>query len=219
MISKTHNLIVLMPPKTASNSIRTTLEEQGVVFLKDTQKLPQVHLKLSEIINRYDIDNLDDYKIIQIVRNPYSRFVSSFFFQKKIIPNNYNVIFRDHSLEEFSTHLLKSKKTNNFVESFYGDTSFVNNQINNGISWGGTRFYETQTSWNDLDKKINYFKLEEFSNNADRIKELINLPISNLSHVNSQNLNLNYINLITPNVKNVIIELFEEDFDTFGYKK
>jgi hypothetical protein len=208
-----------MPPKTASNSIRTTLEEQGVVFLKDTQKLPQVHLKLSEIINRYDIDNLDDYKIIQIVRNPYSRFVSSFFFQKKIIPNNYNVIFRDHSLEEFSTHLLKSKKTNNFVESFYGDTSFVNNQINNGISWGGTRFYETQTSWNDLDKKINYFKLEEFSNNADRIKELINLPISNLSHVNSQNLNLNYINLITPNVKNVIIELFEEDFDTFGYKK
>lgn len=208
-----------MPPKTASNSIRTTLEEQGVVFLKDTQKFPQVHLKLSEIINRYDIDNLDDYKIIQIVRNPYSRFVSSFFFQKKIIPNNYNVIFRDHSLEEFSTHLLKSKKTNNFVESFYGDTSFVNNQINNGISWGGTRFYETQTSWNDLDKKINYFKLEEFSNNADRIKELINLPISNLSHVNSQNLNLNYINLITPNVKNVIIELFEEDFDTFGYKK
>ena len=142
-----------------------------------------------------------------------------FFSKKKIIPNNYNVIFRDHSLEEFSTHLLKSKKTNNFVESFYGDTSFVNNQINNGISWGGTRFYETQTSWNDLDKKINYFKLEEFSNNADRIKELINLPISNLSHVNSQNLNLNYINLITPNVKNVIIELFEEDFDTFGYKK
>ena len=75
-----------MPPKTASNSIRTTLEEQGVVFLKDTQKLPQVHLKLSEIINRYDIDNLDDYKIIQIVRNPYSRFVSSFFFQKKNYP-------------------------------------------------------------------------------------------------------------------------------------
>jgi hypothetical protein len=219
MISKTHNLIVLMPPKTASNSIRTTLEEQGVVFLKDTQKLPQVHLRLSEIINRYNIDNLDDYKIIQIVRDPYSRFVSSFFFQKKIIPNNYNVIFKDYSLEEFSTHLLKSKKTNNFVESFYGDTSFVNQQINNGISWGGTRFYDTQTSWNDLGKKINYFKLEEFSNNTNKIKELINLPISSLSHVNSQNSNLNYISLITPKVKNIIIKLFSEDFDTFEYEK
>ena len=208
-----------MPPKTASNSIRTTLEEQGVVFLKDTQKLPQVHLRLSEIINRYGINNLDDYKIIQIVRNPYSRFVSSFFFQKKIIPNNYNVIFKDYSLEEFSTHLLKSKKTNNFVESFYGDTSFVNQQINNGISWGGTRFYDTQTSWNDLGGKINHFKLEEFSNNINKIKELIDLPISNLSHVNSQNLNLNYFSLITPKVKNIIIELFEEDFDTFGYEK
>jgi hypothetical protein len=219
MISKTHNLIVLMPPKTASNSIRTSLENQGVIFHKDNQKLPQIHLKLSEITNRYDINNLDNYKIIQIVRNPYLRFVSSFFFQKKIIPNNYKVIFQNYNLEEFSTHLLKSKKTNNFLESFYGDTSFIYHQINNGISWGGSRFYETQTSWNDLEKKINYFKLEEISNNTNKIEELTNLPIGNLSHINSQNLKLDYTSLITSKTKNIIIELFEEDFDNFGYEK
>ena len=219
MISKTHNLIVLMPPKTASNSIRTSLENQGVIFHKDNQTLPQIHLKLSEIIDRYNINKLDDYKIIQIVRDPYLRFISSYFFQKKITPNNNEVIFRNYDLEEFSTHLLNSKKTNNFLESFYGDTSFVNHQIKNGISWGGSRFYDTQTSWNDLGEQINYFKLEEISNNTNKIKELTNLPIVGLTHLNSQNLSIDYNELITPKIKDIVIELFEEDFTTFGYEK
>lgn len=208
-----------MPPKTASNSIRTTLETQGVVFYKDNQILPQIHLKLSEIVNRYVINDLENYKIIQIVRDPYLRFVSSFFFQKRIILNNHNIIFKDYDLEEFSTHLLNSKKTNNFLESFYGDTSFIHNQINNGISWGGSRFYDTQTSWNDIGEKISHFKLEEFSNNVNKFKEITNLSIKDLFHINSQNLRLDYTELITPKIKDIVIELFEEDFINFGYKK
>lgn len=194
-----------MPPKTASNSVRVSYEEQGIIFYKDNNKLPQVHLKLSEIVSRYEVNDLNQYKIVQFVRNPYHRFVSSFFFQKKILPKNNNVIFKDYDLETFTKHLLDSKKTNTFIESFYGETNFVYNSINNGISWGGTRFYETQRSWNDLNGNVEYKKIEDIS--------------QTLQTINSQNLDINYLDLITPGIKEMVIELFEEDFDIFDYKK
>ena len=112
-----------MPPKTASNSIRTLLEQFGYVFYKDSKiNHPQIHLKLSEIIELYNVNNLNEYKIIQVVRNPYHRFISSFFFQKKIIPSGYSVKFKNFDLNEFTNHLLKSKRSDDFVSNFYGDT-------------------------------------------------------------------------------------------------
>ena len=103
MIDKNKKIIVLMPPKTASNSIRTLLEQFDYVFYQDSKiKYPQIHLKLSEIIKLYDVNNLNEYNIIQVVRNPYHRFISSFFFQKKIIPSGYSVNCFTNSTFSFS---------------------------------------------------------------------------------------------------------------------
>lgn len=219
MISKNHKLIVLMPPKTASNSLRGTLENCGVNFYIDPNPKPQIHLKLSEIVERYDVKNLNDFKIIQLTRNPYERFVSSFFFQKKIIPKNIKTPFSNFSLEEFTIHLKESLDSGNFIKEFYGDESFIINTINSGTSWGGSRLYDTQISWNDLGVKINHFKLEDINYEIERIRTTVNLPIENFLHLNSQNINENYRNLITPKVKEVVLELFENDFEFFGYEK
>lgn len=210
-----------MPPKTASNSIRTLLEESGFIFSTDskTPNYPKIHLKLSEIIEEYDVQNLADHKIIQIVRNPYDRYISSFFFQRKILPDHYTPKFKEYDLSEFSKHLLESKKSNDFVKSFYGDTKFVDTCIRVGKSWGGSRLYDTQLGWNDLNEKVNYFKLEDIKNSVGELSEFLGLTHNQLPVVNSQNLEFDYMSLITPEVKNIIIELFEEDFDHFGYDK
>lgn len=220
MIDKNKKLIVLMPPKTGSNSVRVLLNQLGYVFFKNSiQTSPQVHLKLDEIVKQYDVTDLSSYKIIQVVRNPYYRFVSSFFFQKKIVPLNFTVNFRDYSLEEFSSLLLSSKKSNDFIKNFYGDDSYVNYCIQNGISWGGTRFYDNQIGWNNLGVEVNYFKLEDLSLNVSKLEDFLSTSIDKLPIVNSQSLNLDYLSLITPTVKDVVVELFREDFDNFDYEK
>ena len=210
-----------MPPKTASNSVRFMLEQNGYSFSKDSNKpnFPQIHLKLSEIVEFYNIDNIQDYKILQITRNPYHRYVSSFFFQKKIVPPNFSVKFMNYTLEQFSKHLSESKKTNNFIDNFYGNSDFVNHTINSGNSWGGTRFYDKQIDWNDLLLNVKYFKLENIINDTTELRNFLNLSFKSLPLINSQNLNLDYQSLITSDIKNIVIELFEEDFDTLGYIK
>lgn len=221
MISKKSNLIVLMPPKTASNSLRVLFEQSGIIFFNDSTitNYPQIHLKLGEIINLYNISDLKKFKIIQIVRNPYERFVSSFFFQKKITPHYFTPNYMKYNLEEFSEHLVKSKKNENFIESFYGDSSFVNFSISNGISWGGSRLYDTQLSWNDLGEEVSYFKLEEVSKSTESLSYFLKINLPTLPKINSQDLSANYTSLITPKVKEIILDLFNEDFETFGYEK
>ena len=209
-----------MPPKTASNSIRTLLEQFGYVFYKDLKiTYPQIHLKLSEIIKLYDVNNLNEYNIIQVVRNPYHRFISSFFFQKKIIPSGYSIKFKNFDLNEFTNHLLDSKRSNDFVSNFYGDTSFVNDCIQSGKSWGGTRFYDKQVDWNDVCVDVKYFKLEELSEETTQLQSYLNLPNEKLPKVNSQGLVLDYFELLTPDVKDIVVKLFKEDFEKFEYNK
>ena len=210
-----------MPPKTASISIRTMLEHCGYVFNKSNKKInyPQIHLRLSEIIELHDINNLQEYKIIQVVRNPYHRFVSSFFFQKKIIPIEYPVKFKDFDLGGFSKHLIESKRTDNFIENFYGETSFVYDSIISGRNWGGTRFYDKQVDWNDVGADVKYFKLEGLSENTIELQSYLKLPNNKLPKVNSQEFVFDYLELITPEIKDIIIKLFDEDFNKFGYIK
>jgi len=207
-----------MPPKTASNSIRVLLQDFEYVFSINSKiVLPQIHLRLSEIINLYNVTDLSEYKIIQITRNPYYRYVSSFFHQNKIIPENYNPNFKNYNLTEFSKHLLDSKKSNNFIESFYGDTSFINNLIKSGESWGGSRLFDTQLSWNDVGANVEYFKLDNLSSDISELENFLGISLKKLPMINSRGLN-NHMDLITPEIKDIILEVFEEDFKFFNYK-
>ena len=220
MICKNKNIIILMPPKTASNSLKVLLEGSGFIFSNEPNlPHPQIHLKLSELVDVYKIDNLNQYTIIQITRNPYERFVSSFFFQKKILPETYHPLFKDYDLPTFTNHLLESKNSSDFIESFYGDTSFVRNNIKQGINWGGSRLYDSQVSWNDMNQNVTYFKLEDISKDLNPLRELLGLNSLVLPTINSQGLNIDYQSLLTQDIKNILSHLFHDDFKLLGYAK
>jgi hypothetical protein len=102
------------------------------------------------------------------------------------------------------------------LKNFYGDTSFVETQIKNNAGWGGSRLFDTQLSWKNIDCKVTYFKLENISNDISPISNFINLPINSLDLLNSTG-NKNYLNLIDDEMKLIIKDLFDEDIKSFQY--
>lgn len=208
-----------MPPKTASNSIRNLLENLGYVFSKDFRIIqPQIHLKLSEILDIYNVKDLGEYKIMQVVRDPYQRFVSSFYYQKKVLPINHDSKLKTFNFSDFSNHLYDAKKTNDFIKNFYGDESYINRCIHNGDGWGGSRLFDTQVSWDNIGVDVKYFKLETLSSDVSELESYLDTPIKKFPKLNSQDLQ-NYDSLITPEIKQIVTELFIEDFDKFDYVK
>lgn len=208
-----------MPPKTASTSLKLTLEKQGIVFDTHKENLPQIHLKLSEIKEKFQISDLTDYKKIQIVRNPYTRFVSSFFFIKKIMPNDYTPIFKKLDISDFIDHLIESKKSDDFIKTFYGDVGYVESRIVTGSSWGGSRLFDSQSSWNDVDSDINVFKLEDLNYDVTPLNRLLQTSMKSLFRVNSQEITKNYMDFFNPKDLEKIYNLYSEDFINYGYKK
>ena len=208
-----------MPPKSASNSIKQTLEKQGVKFSSPTKKTssPLIHLKLNEIVDLFEVDDLNEYKIFQIVRNPYKRFVSSYFHQMRILNNLRTVKFLNYDLKQFSEHLYNTINSENFLKNFYGDTSFIEMSIRNGISWGGSRLFDTQLSWKNLDCKITYFKLEDISVNIQPISDFLEIPLPKLDVVNFHSNGKNYSELIDDEIKLIVEEIFTEDIKVFQY--
>jgi hypothetical protein len=89
--------------------------------------------------------------------------------------------------------------------------------IKNGISWGGSRLYDTQLSWKNLDCDITYFKLEEVSKNIEPISDFLKIPLPKLDVVNSFSNGKNYSELIDDEIKLIIKEIFAEDFKSFQY--
>ena len=206
-----------MPPKTASTSLTNTLKKSGISFLIPNQVTsPLSHLKLDEIIKIYDVHNLAEYKILQVVRDPYQRFISAYFQLMKIIHNVDNIKFKNYELNQFTKHLYESKKSENFITNFFGNTSFVENKIKNNEGWGGTRLFDTQISWKNLDCEITYFKLEDISRDVSSLSNLINLPINSFDFLNSTG-KKNYLEMIDEEMKRIINELFYDDFKSFQY--
>ena len=141
MVDKQKKLIALLPPKTASNSFQNYLFSLGYKWSTPSIKLnhPEIHLTLKEYCLKYNINHshLNEYQIIQIVRNPLDRFISSFHHQQIL-------------LNWANSNINISKKP-------YKDLCYLEG------NWGGLRFYYPQTLWNDLNQNIEYFKLEEIT--------------------------------------------------------
>jgi len=221
MIDKDKKLIVLMPPKTASNSLKETIGKNGFQFSIPSQKIstPLIHLKLNEIIKIFEVNDVSEYKILQVTRDPYTRFVSSYFHLMRITHNSRLLKFSNYDFPTFTNHFYESIKTENFIKNFYGNTSFVDHCINNGISWGGSRLFDTQKSWCDAESNVSYFKLEDISKEISPINNFLPAKISFLSNINKSNLEHKYDSMITSKIKDIVLEVFEEDFKFFNYKE
>jgi hypothetical protein len=127
------------------------------------------------------------------------------------------VKFINYDLKQFSEHLYNTINSENFLKNFYGDTSFIEMSIRNGISWGGSRLFDTQLSWKNLDCKITYFKLEDISVNIQPISDFLEIPLPKLDVVNFHSNGKNYSELIDDEIKLIVEEIFAEDIKVFQY--
>lgn len=224
MVSKSQKIIFLFPPKTATNSVKFTLEDAGFIsdYQNNTFIVPKLHLKLDEIVKCYDIESLDGYKVIQISRNPYDRMISAYYHQMRIFNRpdfNSHSPISGHTFDQFLLHLNSTIKSENFIEDFYGSSDHINYVIKNKKSWGGVRFYHTQSSWKNLECDYYHFKLDDLIKDITPLSNLINLSLPPLLFVNPNPLNVDYEIHKTPENKIIIQNLFSEDFDNFKYER
>lgn len=220
MIIEKEKLILLLPPKTASNSLRKLLIDSGFRFRPPLRKVdyPIYHLTLSEICYVYNIpmDQLSNYKIIQIVRNPYDRFISAWFHQMDILNKEMSL---DNLIDKLNQNIhLLPVETDSFYENFYGSIKHKEKSFAIG-NWGGLRFYFSQTYWNDLNAKVYYFKLEELTKDISPLSKLINFQLTNLPKIKvNSSTRTNFENYLNKNQKKQIQRLFSDDFKILNYE-
>lgn len=174
MVSKDSKLIFLMPPKTASNSLRDSLMLSNIKFDKfdPNYHKPNTHLYLSELVENFKIDNVDDYQIIQVYRDPFEKFKSAFYHFKSLIPPHFKVI--KLTLNEFVQHYKDCITSEDYIKCMYDEPEFVYDLIRRKINFGCTRYFVEQYKWNDLNKNVTYVDISELNN----LPEIIgyNLP-------------------------------------------
>lgn len=221
MVSKINKLIFLLPPKTGSTSIARCLKVSMLPLsdIVNYNQYPTVHLTLNEIIDLYSInfDELNEYKIIQIVRNPYDRFISSITHQNKLLSTNYDVM---HYLQKLKQYLyLLPNDFDMFYEKFYGTIKYKQNvfQQNN---WGGLRFWFKQEWWSNSFKNIHYLKLENISNDLDILSNCIGFKLNKLPHIRPANgeRDLDYRSYFNNESKKIFDDLYESDLKLFNYE-
>jgi len=219
IVSLDKKIIVLLPPKTASTSITNALMKCGIRF-SDPKKVlsyPTFHLKLSEICEWHQLDDITDYTIIQFTRNPYYRFVSAYYQLMRLTPFNKNLSFYGMNFNEFTNHLNRSKLSENFIKTFFGNDSFYYENLKQKKNWSGVRMFEEQVSYNDLNKKMNYFKIEDSLSNMSIVSDLFGVNIDPVINVNKNPINVDYDNLLDEECTEIIRRHYINDFNILGY--
>jgi hypothetical protein len=220
MVSTKEKLIFLMPPKTASNSLKECLLDSSLTIepFNLPYRIPTIHLYLSELVGYYKIEDIENYKVIQVVRDPITRFVSSYFHQLRITNNNDSVKINDMNLSEFTNHLYTClTKEGSFLKNFFGDIQFIKKSIMSGKSFGGSRTYLNQHQWNDLGVDMTYVKLEDITNDISLLSKEVGVYLSDLEKKNENKTIVDYDTLITDDIRKTLKEIYRKDFKILGY--
>jgi hypothetical protein len=219
-VSLDKKFIILFPPKTASTSIQSAMNKTGIKFDFGKKELeyPIFHLKLSELCELHNLTNIENYKILQFTRNPYYRFVSSYYqLMRHEIGNNTSLSFYGMGFKEFVHHFNKSKVSNDFIKMFFGNESYYYNNIKLKKHWSGVRLFEEQVSWNDLNKKIHYFKIENIFNDMSSVSKLLECGVIPIENTNKNPLVIDYNDLLDEECMNIISQHFNNDFKILNY--
>jgi hypothetical protein len=222
IVSKKHKVILITPPKTGTHSITSYIKNSGIESEAPVNlaNYPIYHLTLSEICKVYDIpyEDLDNFKILQCVRNPYNRMVSAWLHQIKILNSRIDFIQLLSNVKE-NKHLLPDN-TDQFYTSFYGDIQHKNKSFKMG-NWGGLRFYFEQNWFNDVNVNIKYFKLENLQNSTKELSEYLNVKVSKFPHINRNSRDLSeskYKLFYSSMQRNMVEEMYSNDIKMFDYE-
>lgn len=220
MFSRKHKVIFLMPAKTASQSLKECLMDSSIVF-EQIKSRPKIHLTLSELSKEFGITRteLDEYKIVQVVRDPYDRFVSAYFHQQRLVPkSSEGIAIRGMDIHTFSSHFQRCIFKVNFLNCFYGNTDFIKHNITTGRNWSGARALMAQADWNDVGADVAYFRLEDLKDGMEAISEHIGVYLPDLPRKNESGVEKTS-DLYSSEVMSVVEYVYDIDFQIGGYKR
>lgn len=220
-ISKKHKLIFLSPPKTGSTSLSWCLISSKILVdsVINIQNHPTKHLLLSETLKAYDIKitELNQYKIIQITRNPYDRFVSAVYHQNINFKKNYTV---SEYLEKLNKYFyLLPNNEDLFYEKFYEMSPHKVRELNYKER-ANSLFWFKQEWWNDVGVDVNYFKLESIKENLGELSEFINIKLPDFPHARPEESNRNnkYEKYFDETTRVDFEKLYISDLKKFNYE-
>ena len=222
IVSKRHRVILITPPKTGTHSITRYIKDSGIESEAPVNLVnyPIYHLTLSEICKVYDIpySDLNYFKILQCVRNPYNRMVSAWLHQIAILNSKVDFTQLLSNIKK-NKHLLPNN-VDEFYVSFYGGIEHKNKSFKAG-NWGGLRFYFEQNWFNDINASIKYFKLEDLQKSTKELSEYLNIKISEFPHVNKsiKDIPESKYKLFYSNAqKDTVSEMYGNDIKMFNYE-
>lgn len=205
MVSKNSKLIFLMPPKTASNSLRKSLLDSEIIFdnFDPDYHKPNTHLFLSELIENFKIGNPEEYIIFQIFRNPLEKFVSAFYNFRSQVPPYFFIT--KIGLNEFVMLYQECLKSENYINCMYDDPYYVRDMINNKIHFGFTRYFLEQNKWNDVNMKVNYIDFNRINSSLESFGiKIPELTFENVGFKNKETLSENSVKILN--------EIYSRDF-------
>ena len=169
VVSFKEKLIFLTPPKCSTYSLNKFLVDSNV-SLNNPINHPQhpfYHPTLKEIIQAYNISNIKEYKIIQIVRNPYDRFISSYVHEQKLLKKSLNLDNYISQIEQYKS--LLPNNIDKFYKDFYQTLEYKNfyykeNSHINNLKYDPIYLSKTQKEkiYNLFKKDFKMFNYEKF---------------------------------------------------------
>jgi hypothetical protein len=164
---------------------------------------------LQESIDFYSIDDIENWKIYQTARNPFNRALSGFLHAQRI-----HSPLRDMTFESF---LISLKEHINLLPN--SEPQFIREvlQYDGTVpekSSRGARFFVPQVSWSN--SSCTYIKLENgISDELNQLSDGLNIP--ELPHINRARMTPRKEEMYTEQAKDIVRELYENDFSTIGY--
>jgi len=200
-ISHKYKVIFVHIPKTAGTSVERFLEIPGVSEehlrshkiskINGVMYAPQ-HLTANLLINHNFVKKYwNNYFKFSIVRHPYTRALSEYFWRKG--KTRKNLKFNSNEFDNFLNSLKRMNKDHDLsqYDYLYNDGKLL-------VDYVG-KYENLKLTVNTLCKRINIskeFPITQKSSNKD-----------------------SYLNLLTKEHKNKIIELYNKDFEFFNYDK
>ena len=201
MISHKHKFIYIHIPKTAGTSIYRTVQQ---IYQHPLDLTPQwdykhniykQHATISQLKNLYQIP-ISDYFKFTVIRNPYERAVSSYFWLRRLL--GHSTTFKDFLLVRNGYDKINHFENNKGrKDHFLTQSEFI--KINGIIT---------------MDFLIKFENLQEDFNNVCR---KIGLPKCNLHHIN-QSKHKHYTEYYDEETKQIVAEKYAEDIEQFGYE-
>ena len=210
MIIDEHKTIFIHIPKNAGTSIKTFFEYE--TFYNKHRTINQ--------IKKENIEAYDSYRKFTIVRNPYDRMISWYFYLKRAMGvEQTRGDYRWSSGEHFPSDFLQwirdplknyytSWKLSDVRNSLHTDIEFDNS----GEREGGIPLLSPQCTW--LDNTVEILKYENLKEELNKFfKKEINIPSRNAAKRKE------YLHYYNEESLGIVYDTYKEDFQKFNYKK